>query len=297
MISLPPCIMRSVAEYLPPSSRARMAQVSKAWRTIIYQDSPAYTLYQYRHQDLLLDHIPCDAEHLGERNTLCFLCWARDSDNVPRYVHTIPDPKTRLIALRKHWDAHGCPCAIPTHHRWTHLLKHRAYLSSIPRHEYERIYAMCVERRWRGGANVLVGWLNEQVAYLDSHVPYTSRVDDADGATHALTPLDAFRRATRSTTRERDKALRSQMEVLRTLLQTCASAMSRHSKYEFEANAKTCQSDEVWEAAAFSTRIHTPVGSSGDDDGAVSVHTTGDAPAPVNSVLVVENGLEPKNPV
>ena len=279
MITLPGAAMRQIADFLDPVGKAKMAQTSRAWRTIAYRPIAWekhlwVTAPHSSGPDVWLDSIPTNARHIGEPTKLCFVHWAHQvlarKVSVPRQINYHTDAKQQLKALYAHWSENGRPCIHTNHHQWTDVFRGRAWLPDLGEADVQRIVQRLLRPYDpRATSNSYAKWITMQVKAI---LPFPHREMDlsVDVRSVALTSImqKIHQKEAALTT-----VLSERWTTMIVALNAASTALARVSKTSFEHNERECKKDEIWDAAAFHC------GSSDDGPAAGNDQSTGDTPA------------------
>ncbi len=277
MITLPGTAMRHIADFLDPVGCAKMAQTSRAWRTIAYRPSAwekhLWTPYATG-PDLWLDAIPSNARHLGQPTKLCFIHWvyhvlARQI-SLPRQLNYHTDSKKHIAELYVYWKTHGRPCIHLNHHQWADVFRGRAWLPELSDADTHRLIQRIIRTYdLRSSANPYAKWIQMQIKtplsfqHREIDLERNVRSDVLSLLMHKI--------------QEKESALQTILDerwgTIIESLRVADTALARVSKATFEQNERLCKKDEVWDAAAFHC------GSSDDGPSADKDQSTGDAPA------------------
>ena len=150
MISLHSDIMYTLLPYFDAKSMATLAQVSTAWKTIVYRPSVWRSfLWRLKESHQIHFHnnleIPSNARHIGEPTNLCFHTWFESrqymgqQNDLPREFHTAKDSKAMYSVAKKVWEKNKKPCVHIDHHIWTDVFRGRLFLNTMNPSDVERI--------------------------------------------------------------------------------------------------------------------------------------------------------------
>jgi hypothetical protein len=253
---LPSSAMSIIFAYFDAADLARMAQVSKPWKTLVYRtsvwESKIWVLHNIFH--VFQSEIPKDARHIGTQMPLCFINWlTHESTALPRSVLQTVDPHKFLQAAQKFWVASGRPCMIDTHHVPTDLLSMPLPASTSERkrilfrlvgspmlesrhHHYCR-YIEHVTKPFRGQV-----WGHLLMAPLN---PFDKSSDD---------PLRRYHYTIDKIRLERQAVIQAYQERVVAAYDASYAALRRHGLSEFDANDAHVRRDPeaAWSTAAFS---------------------------------------------
>jgi hypothetical protein len=265
MTSLPPEISQRVLEYLSPCDLARMAQVSKPWKRVIYSNS-CWKLHKYwdyaddlrtRVSDAFYSglDIPYGTRHIGEPTNVCFHDWLSLIMNkhdigvhIPRHICECDDPVQKVKLYKKLWYHLKCPCIHTTHHKWYDVFKERGELIKLSPPDQQRVfYRYCrlvTDKPETITTNPYVYWLTNHTKH-SLHYNYSAyqTLPSAPSSDHPADIL-AYKRLVRSV-KQIQYIATERKKVMDTFL-ACAKALSIHGKSEFTTK------DLPWDACILS---------------------------------------------
>jgi len=277
MITLPATAMRHIADFLDPAGRAKMAQTSRAWRTIAYRPS-AWEKHLWTPMamgpDVWLDTIPSNARHIGEPTKLCFVYWAHQvlarKVALPRQINYHTDAKQQLIALYNYWSTNGRPCIHKNHHQWADVFRGRAWLPDLSEADTHRLIQRVMRvYDTKSPANPYAKWIAMQVK---TPLSFPHREIDLSVDVRSSVLKSIMEKIHQKET-ALEAVLTERWTAMITALNAAGTALARVSMTAFEHNERDCKKDDVWDAAAFHC------GSSDDGPVVVSDQSTGAIPA------------------
>jgi hypothetical protein len=151
-MALPSELTRRIVEYLSPSDYARVAQVNKSWRQVVYSNTcwDLNKLWDVKHESRSEFYsgleIPRYARHLGEPTHLCFHDWlfhitkSRHFTYIPLCVLESDNFELYVKYLQKVWRRLGCPCIHTNHHKWYDVYRGRSYLTKLSHADQQRVF-------------------------------------------------------------------------------------------------------------------------------------------------------------
>lgn len=257
-MALPSVIMDKLFMYFDACDLARLAQLNKAWRSIVYRQSVWVGRYWSLKNEsgVLLPSVPRDARHCGTPHTICFATWLSSSPELPTRILHVSDSLKFIEAAKKYWYMRKCPCVIHDHHEPTDLL-----VMKIPKSlslcEKKRILARLIRpsiRRTTRDAH-------DYIKYLEHLIGSSKAVlwDRSYGITpnplekDSPDPLIRFRYETQNMLFDRFKAVVSYKEHIYDAYASSITALRRHGLREFEMNDVVFEKDSeaIWTNAAF----------------------------------------------
>ncbi len=257
MITLPGAAMRHIADFLDPVGKAKMAQTSRAWRTIAYRPS-AWEKHLWvipphmSGPDVWLDSIPSNARHIGEPTKLCFVHWAHQvlarKVSIPRQINYHTDAKQQLKALYVHWSENGRPCIHINHHQWTDVFRGRAWLPELSATDTQRIVRRLLRPfDPRSSSNSYAKWIKMNVKAI---LPFPHReINLAEDVRSSVL------KSIMEKIHKKEAALRTVLgerwTAMIEALNAASAALARIGVETFEHNERACKKDDVWDAAAF----------------------------------------------
>lgn len=266
---LPSDIMNNIFEYFDASDLARLSQVNKAWRAIVYRKSVWANKYWSlkRETGILVDNVPRDARHIGKPNQLCFTTWLfktfeNSGERLPIYLLRQADSTKFITEARKFWERRGCPCISMDHHEPTHLLSMK-FPKAMPLSDKKRILARLIKPSVRN----LHRDAHEYSRYIQ-HMLCSSRGSVWDGAEpirlpnlkdkDATDPLIRYRYEAQSMMYDRLLAVNTYKERIYANYTSSIVALRTHGLSEFTLNDTTFQKtpDLAWNGAAFSLPVY-----------------------------------------
>jgi hypothetical protein len=261
---LPSVIMDGVFEYFDTVDLARIAQVNKAWRAIVYRKSVWATKYWSlkREPGVVVDKVPKDARHIGAPHSLCFATWLfktfeHRGERLPIHLLHTEDSNKFILEARKFWNARGRPCTILDHHEPTHLLTMK-FPKSMTLSDKKRILARLIKPSIRG----LHRDTHEYSRYIQ-HMLCASRGCVWDFAEpinapnpeekNAADPLLRYRYEAQAMLFDRFKAVETYKERVYATYTSSILALRTHGLSEFTGNDTAFQKtpDDAWADAAF----------------------------------------------
>ena len=261
---LPSVIMDTVFEYFDVVDLARLAQVNKAWRAIVYRKSVWADKYWSlkREPGVVVDKIPRDARHIGASHSICFATWLfktfeYSGERLPIAVLHVADPDKFIAEARKFWTARGRHCTIMDHHEPTHLLTMK-FPKSMPLSDKKRVLARLIKPSIRN----LHRDAHEYSRYIQ-HMLCASRgcVWDFAEPIHppnpedknASDPLLRYRYEAQAMLFDRFKAVDAYKQRVYEAYTSSITVLRRHGLSEFTANDAAFQKtpDVAWTGAAF----------------------------------------------
>ncbi len=234
-------VMGIVLDCLDTTSLAKLAQTSRAWRSVVYRTNvwqtwkPKPRAIEYFYSDA---SIPNDAHHNGEPTRLCFLSWAAHKvrDNifydVPRSITSIEKADAFVDALYVFWASHGKPCVHTNHHKWSHVFKGSAQLKHLAKSEVERIGYRTTEFPTSSTTNPYRFWLME---YINSVPPI--RIGALPPVRHEDTLVTLYNTIKRSEYEKMAEIGRRQEACIAKIEQSIR-ALNSHSAREFTENER-----------------------------------------------------------
>jgi hypothetical protein len=261
---LPSAVMDGVFEYFDAADLARLAQVNKAWRSIVYRKSVwANKYWTLKHEyGVVLEKIPRDARHVGKPNALCFITWLfktfefNNELTLPIYLLHSTDSAKFIKNAHAYWSKCRCPCVIMDHHEPTDLLIMR-FPKSMDLSDRKRILARIIKPSTR----TLHRSAHEYSRYIQ-HMLYSSREsicsttlihtpnpDDKDAAD----PLRRYRYDARRIQSDRFEAVVAYKERVYAAYTASITALRTHGICEFDINDAAFEKsrDLAWTHAAF----------------------------------------------
>jgi hypothetical protein len=283
MISLPGAAMRHISDFLDPIGKAKMAQTSRAWRTIAYRPSTwekhLWVIAPHNSgPDVWLDSIPTNARHIGEPTKLCFVHWAHQvlarKVSVPRQINYHTDAKLQLKALYTYWCENGRPCIHINHHLWTDVFRGRAWLPDLSPADTQRIMQRLIRPYDpRSLTNAYAKWVKMQVKAI---LPFPHREIDLSTDVRSAVLTSIMQKIHQKETALKT-VLGERWTAMITALNAAGTALTRISSETFEHNERECMKDAIWDAVAFHC------GSSDDGPADVSDQSIGATPAAINA--------------
>ena len=180
MTSLHSDIMCLLLPYFDAMSLAKLSQVSKAWKQIVYRPSIWQPLVwkvkeKYKKDFYSQLDIPSNARHIGEPTQLCFHSWYESRlfnirCDFPREFNTIQEPAKRYSYAQKIWRMKRKPCVHIDHHIWTDVFRGRLFLNDMTDSEIERIRFRVMENP-RTDTNAYRVWIDSQLESFHRSVP------------------------------------------------------------------------------------------------------------------------------
>jgi hypothetical protein len=260
---LPSAVMDCIFEYFDASDLARLAQVNKAWRSIVYRKSVWADKYWSikREPDIVVDKIPRDAQHIGKPTALCFATWLfktfeYSGDRLPIHLLHIADSTKFITETRKFWERRCCPCLIMDHHEPTDLLTTR-FPKSMGLSDKKRVLARLIKPSVRN----LPRDAHEYSRYIQ-HMLCSSRgcvwnfvapihapnPDDKDAAD----PLIRYRYEAQRILFDRFEAVTVYKDRIYAAYTASIAALRTHGMREFEMNDAAFEKDRdvAWTHAA-----------------------------------------------
>ena len=255
---LPSAVMDGLFEYFDTADLARLAQLNKAWRSIVYRKSVWVNKYWSLKNEsgVILPSVPKDARHFGSPNAICFVTWLYNNPEFPTRIHHVYDSLKFIEAAKIYWYMRKCPCEIYDHHEPTDLLAMKLP-KSMPLCERKRILARLVKPSTRR----ITRESHDYVKYLE-HTTGSSKAV-IWGTSNGITPnpvekdsddpLIRYRYQTQSMLFDRFKAVESYKERIYDVYASSVMALRRHGRGEFEMNDAAFEKgrDLVWTHAAF----------------------------------------------
>lgn len=257
-MALPSVIMDKLLAYFDAADLARLAQLNKAWRLIVYRKSVWGSKYWSLKNEsgVLLPNVPKDARHYGSPHSICFITWLNKGPELPTRILHVSDGLKFIDAAKKYWYLRKCPCVIHDHHEPTDLLAMK-FPKSVPTCERKRVLARLVRpstRRITVDAHDYIKYLEHTVGSSKAALwgqsygitPNPLEKDSAD-------PLIHYRYETQSMLFNRSATMTFYKERIYTAYASSIAALRTHGLREFEMNDAAFEKDResMWTHTAF----------------------------------------------
>jgi hypothetical protein len=152
-MAIPGEMVKQIVSYLSPCDLARVAQLNKIWKQIVYSNScwDLNKLWEVKPDSRIEFYsgleIPSKARHLGgEPTPACFHDWlslARKSmyhTTVPYCVLELDNFSDYVNYFKKTWISLGRPCIHTNHHKWYDVYRGREFLQKLNAADQQRIF-------------------------------------------------------------------------------------------------------------------------------------------------------------
>jgi len=245
-MNLPNIIQKNIIDYLDPQTLARVAQVSKEWRTLVYRPSVWRQLRWKQHRSEFFyksEHLPSNIRHIGEPTDLCFTSWVASKlrhlnesfmDNMPRELLLLRNVNEFMTAIKAHWEKINKPCVHTHHHKWSDVIKARAHLNSLMPNDIARIHYRLIHYPIAERTNQYRYWLEEHLndlrscdIHLINHPIESAPLTDI---------LDILTEKVEKTNQKRREAYWKLREHTKQKYHISIRALARIGRVEFDAN-------------------------------------------------------------
>ena len=267
-MEFPADILPQFLSFLDPLSLARMAQTSKAWKTLVYRTSvwkPFLWKPNVYHAGLF--QVRKDSQHIGEPHALCFLAWVRR--HFERDALTLPllekeeTPGRYVRRLYRLWCSEKKPCFTVHHHVWSSVFVCSSLPTLSPVEQLEIEKQVCVEwtpTQQNNHENPYAAWLSSQIAVYATNWGPVYRPSTLSPPHDPVTLLQKIKADHSAQRRVIQTELESLAERIHRRLQQGHTAHRTHPPHRFDANERLVRDEHLWDQAAFTlaTRKRPP---------------------------------------
>ena len=243
MVHLHSDVMFTLIQFFDAQCMAKMAQVSKTWKKIVYRSS-VWTNFswkpkeKYRAYFVTESEIPRTARHIGEPNAFCFQAWLQfkvETNIMNDISHQLSNTHDPIAYMKKQWSKLKKPCVCIYHHIWTDVLRGSIFLNTLSQADRQRFYNRIIMQPTYT-TNSYRMWLEEHIDKLVSMEFQYNEIPPQINTTNENDVMYVFQLFLQTKKQNLRRCIQEQITTLRHIYKNSHRALLKYGIHEFNSN-------------------------------------------------------------